>query len=136
MHINSLPIPHPSVALLVPGQRVAARPWLWLPAPGAGAVNTLAPYYCPATVIGVPVDAVEIEFDQPTSEVWPKRQTTTPAEVHPWPHHCRDCRPCSVPVDPTAELAALRRRCTALEEERDALAAELRSLHRSRTTTS
>lgn len=110
---------------LEPGQRVAARPWLWLPAPGALAVNTLAPYYCPATVESTLVDVVEIAFDRPQFEVWPQRQILAPAEVHPWPHHCHQCRATAAPLDAAGDIAALKRRCGALEAERDALRAEL-----------
>lgn len=136
MHTTTPLIPRQRAARgPVLGQRVAARPWLWLPAPGASAANTLAPYYCPATVIGVLVDAVEIEFDPPRCEVWPQRQMTAPADLHPWPHRCRDCRPTALPVDPAAEIAALRERCAALEDERDRLAAELWALRQDRTPT-
>jgi hypothetical protein len=126
MRTNAQPIPPQRfVAGPLLGQRVAARPWLWLPAPGASAANTLAPYYCAATVTGVLVDAVEIEFDQPVTEVWPKRQMAAPADLHPWPHHCRECRTTAAPLDPATVIDALRRRCAALEAERDALQAEL-----------
>ncbi|MCH7229902.1 hypothetical protein L0U85_03370 [Glycomyces sp. L485] len=116
--------PHTPVSL-EPGQRVAARPWLWLPAPGAAAVNTLAPYYCPATIESTLVDLVEVAFDRPQFEVWPQRQMVAPVDLHPWPHHCRECRATAAPLDPASDIAALRRRCAALEAERDALRAEL-----------
>jgi hypothetical protein len=110
---------------LEPGQRVAARPWLWLPAPGAFAVNTLAPYFCPATVESTLVDLAEIAFDQPQFEVWPRRQMVASVDLHPWPHHCRQCRATAAPLDAATDIAAWRRRCAAVEAERDALRAEL-----------
>jgi hypothetical protein len=117
---------HPQLTTsLEPGQRVAARPWLWLPTPNAVAVNTLAPYYCPATVESTLADLAEIAFDQPQFEVWPQRQIVAPADLHPWPHHCRECRATAVPLDPATDIATLRRHCAALEAERDALRAEL-----------
>lgn len=131
MHLVSPSNPNPKNASRpVPGQRIAARPWLWLPAPGARAVNTLAPYHCPATVIGVLVDHIEIEFDRTSVEVWPTRQMVAFTDAHPWPHRCRDCAPSAAPVDPVAAIAALRQRCAALAEERDALTAELWALRR------
>lgn len=126
MHTDSSPTQqYPSRTRPVPGQRTAARPWLWLPAPGVSAANTLAPYYCPATVVGVLVDQIEIEFDQPVTKVWPQRQMVALADLHPWPHHCRQCRATAAPLEPATDIAALRRRCEALEAERDALQAEL-----------
>lgn len=116
------------------GDRVAARPWLWLPAPGIGAANTLAPYYCPATVTGRFHDRVEIAFDQPQTEVWPQRQLVAADELHPWPHRCRRCRPTAAPVDPAGETARLRRRIAELEAERADLAADIHVLTAARPT--
>jgi hypothetical protein len=98
---------------------------LWLPAPGARAVNAVAPYFSPATVTGDLVDLLEVTFDPPEVDVWPKSQMVTAADLHPWPHRCRTCRPTLVPLDPVTEAAELRQRCAALEAERDELRAEL-----------